>query len=157
MPELAAEPYLALKLVRERGTNLAAWPTAKHFTSPLGLAPHNKISGGEVLSSKTRRTGPRRCCASPLARWGEPTPRWACSTAGYRRGWAKRRQSPPPRARSRLSSKHASARHGLRHPGATYYEDRYRQRVLNNLQRRAKSLGLVLGESGLDAARADVS
>src|SRR5271169_1158657 len=42
-------------------------------------------------------------------------------------------------------------------PGATYYEDRYRQRVLNNLQRRAKSLGLVLREAGLDAARADVS
>ena len=29
-------------------------------------------------------------------------------------------------------------------PGATYYEDRYRQRVLHNLQRRAKSLGFVL-------------
>ena len=29
-------------------------------------------------------------------------------------------------------------------PGATYYEDRYKQRVLTNLQRRAKSLGFVL-------------
>jgi transposase len=29
-------------------------------------------------------------------------------------------------------------------PGATYYEDRYHQRVLHNLQRRAKSLGSVL-------------
>jgi len=36
-------PYLALKLVGECGTNLSAWPTAKHFTSWLGLAPHNKI------------------------------------------------------------------------------------------------------------------
>ena len=42
-------PYLALKLVGECGTDLAAWPTAKHFTSWLGLAPHNKISGGKVL------------------------------------------------------------------------------------------------------------
>ena len=34
-------------------------------------------------------------------------------------------------------------------PGAAYYEDRYRQRVLSNLQRRAKSLGFVLhGRSG---------
>jgi predicted flap endonuclease-1-like 5' DNA nuclease len=49
-------PYLALKLVGECGTSLAAWPTAKHFTSWLALAPHNKISGGKVLSSKTRRT-----------------------------------------------------------------------------------------------------
>jgi hypothetical protein len=29
-------------------------------------------------------------------------------------------------------------------PGASYYEARYRQRVLTNLQRRAKSLGYVL-------------
>ena len=43
-------PYLALKLVGECGTTLAAWPTAKHFTSWLALAPHNKISGGKVLS-----------------------------------------------------------------------------------------------------------
>ncbi|KVG87706.1 hypothetical protein WJ36_30330 [Burkholderia ubonensis] len=31
-------------------------------------------------------------------------------------------------------------------PGAAYYEERYRQRVLNNLTRRAKSLGYVLQE-----------
>ena len=60
-------PYLALKLVGECGTNLAAWPTAKHFTSWLGLAPHNKISGGKVLSSKTRRTGNRAASLLRLA------------------------------------------------------------------------------------------
>jgi hypothetical protein len=31
-------------------------------------------------------------------------------------------------------------------PGAGYYEDRYRERVLRNLRRRAKSLGFVLVE-----------
>jgi transposase len=37
-------------------------------------------------------------------------------------------------------------RHGMSYadPGATYYEERYKQRVLGNLQRRAKSLGYVL-------------
>jgi len=29
-------------------------------------------------------------------------------------------------------------------PGAAYYEERYRQRVLNNLTRRAESLGYTL-------------
>ena len=52
-------PYLALKLVGECGTSLTAWPNAKHFTSWLGLAPDNKISGGKVLSSKTWRTSNR--------------------------------------------------------------------------------------------------
>jgi hypothetical protein len=37
-------------------------------------------------------------------------------------------------------------RHGMNYadPGASYYEERYRARVLANLQRRAKSLGYVL-------------
>jgi hypothetical protein len=37
-------------------------------------------------------------------------------------------------------------RHGMGYadPGASYYEERYRQRVLANLKRRAKSLGYVL-------------
>ena len=49
-------PSLALKLVAECGTDLRAWKTAKHFTSWLCLAPGNKISGGKLLSSRTRRS-----------------------------------------------------------------------------------------------------
>jgi len=32
-------------------------------------------------------------------------------------------------------------------PGASHYEERYRRRVLTNLERRAKSLGYVLQEA----------
>ncbi|MGY4592815.1 hypothetical protein ACVWXL_000561 [Bradyrhizobium sp. GM22.5] len=52
-------PSLALKLIGECGTDLRAWPSAKHFTSWLCLAPGNKISGGKVLSSRTRRSSSR--------------------------------------------------------------------------------------------------
>jgi transposase len=50
-------------------------------------------------------------------------------------------------------------RHGMAYtdPGATYYEDRYRHRVLHNLQRRAKSLGFVLQPLEPNAAQAGVS
>ena len=70
-------PYLALKLVGECGTNLAAWPSVKHFASWPALAPHNKISGGKVLYRKHGAPviGSPRCCASPPERWAEPTPR----------------------------------------------------------------------------------
>jgi hypothetical protein len=39
-------------------------------------------------------------------------------------------------------------RHGMNYadPGASYYEERYRQRVLANLKRRAKALGYALQE-----------
>jgi transposase len=38
----------------EVGLNLSAFPTSKHFCAWLGLSPQNKISGGKILSSKTR-------------------------------------------------------------------------------------------------------
>jgi transposase len=51
--------YTALKLVGECGMDMRRWPTEKHFTSWLTLAPGNKISGGKVLSTKTRRSAHR--------------------------------------------------------------------------------------------------
>ncbi|MCK1427219.1 IS110 family transposase [Bradyrhizobium sp. 87] len=58
-------PYLSLKLIAEGGDDLSSWRSAKHFTSWLGLAPNNKVSGGRMLSSRTRRAGGRtsaHCC-----------------------------------------------------------------------------------------------
>jgi transposase len=43
-------PYTTLRLLSEIGTDMSRWPTEKHFTSWLTLAPHNKISGGRLLS-----------------------------------------------------------------------------------------------------------
>ena len=43
-------PYLSLKLIAECGDDLSAWPSPKHFTCWLGLAPSNKISGAKMLS-----------------------------------------------------------------------------------------------------------
>jgi transposase len=60
-------PYLALKLIGECGTDLSAWPSAKHFTSWLSLAPCNKISGGKILSSATRSSNNRAASLLRLA------------------------------------------------------------------------------------------
>lgn len=38
----------------EIGTDFSKFPTANHFCSWLGLCPQNKISGGKILSSRTR-------------------------------------------------------------------------------------------------------
>ncbi len=50
-------------------------------------------------------------------------------------------------------------RHGMDYadPGVSYYEDRYRRRVLTNLQRRAKSLGYVLQATKPTPASTEVS
>ena len=40
-------------ILSEIGTDMERFPTVKHFCSWLGLAPHNDISGGNVLRSRT--------------------------------------------------------------------------------------------------------
>lgn len=139
--------YLALKLVGECGTNLAAWPSAKHFTSWLALAPHNKISGGKVLSSRTQRTSNRAASLLRLAAVAVGRTDTALG-AFYRRLSARVGKSKAITATARKIAVlfYNTLRHGISYadPGASYYEDRYKQRVLGNLQRRAKSLGFVL-------------
>ena len=95
-------PSLALTLVAECGTDLKAWPSAKHFTFWLCLAPGNKISGGKLLSSRTRRSSSR---AAALLRLAAVTIRQSDTALGAfftgvsRRGSASRRPSPPRPAR----------------------------------------------------------
>ena len=52
-------PYTVLKLLSEVGTDMSRWPSEKHFTSWLTLAPKNKISGGRLLSSRTQPSANR--------------------------------------------------------------------------------------------------
>ena len=139
--------YLALKLVAECGTNLSAWPNAKHFTSWLCLSPANKISGGKVLSSRTRRSGSR---AAALLRLAAITVGRTDTALGafYRRLSARVGKAKAVTATARKIAVlfYNTLRHGMEYkdPGASQYEERYRRRVIANLERRAKSLGYVL-------------
>lgn len=42
----------AVEIISEVGLDMNKWPTAKHFSAWLNLAPNNKISGGKILSSR---------------------------------------------------------------------------------------------------------
>ncbi|NBB74008.1 MAG: IS110 family transposase [Bacteroidetes bacterium] len=141
--------YLALKLVGECGTDLSAWPSAKHFTSWLCLAPSNKISGGKVLSSKTRRSGSRAAALLRLAAVAVGKTETALG-AFQRRLSARIGKAKAITATARKIAVlfYNALRHGMDYadPGASYYEERYRHRVLTNLQRRAKAFGYALHE-----------
>ena len=140
-------PYLSLKLIAECGDDLSAWPSAKHFTSWLGLAPSNKISGGKVLSSRTRRCGSR---ASALLRLAAVTVGRTATALGafYRRLSARigKAQAVTATARKIAVLFYNAVRHGMEYvdPGVASYETRYRKRIVANLHRRAKAFGFVL-------------
>ncbi|MEM6848894.1 MAG: IS110 family transposase [Pseudomonadota bacterium] len=140
-------PSLALKLVAECGTDLSAWPSAKHFTSWLCLAPGNKISGGKLLSSRTRRSSNR---AAALLRLAATTIGRSDTALGafYRRLSFRigKQKAVTATAREIAVLFYNTLRFGMtyRDPGADAYEERYRRRALANLKRRARTLGYEL-------------
>ena len=53
------DSYTALKVVSETGTDMTKRPSGGHFASWLGLSPENRITGGRVISSKTKPSASR--------------------------------------------------------------------------------------------------
>jgi hypothetical protein len=126
---------------------MSKWPTVKHFTSWLALAPGNKISGGRVLSSKTRRSANRAAALLRIAAINVGRTQTALG-AFYRRLAARigKAKAVTATARELAVLFYNALRFGIKYadPGAGYYEEQYRQRVLRNLERRAHEFGFVL-------------
>ncbi|MBT9160600.1 MAG: hypothetical protein DDT26_01887 [Dehalococcoidia bacterium] len=57
----------ALVVVSEVGADMGKFPSDKHFASWLGLCPGTKITGGKVMSGKTKRCANRAAQALRLA------------------------------------------------------------------------------------------
>jgi transposase len=140
-------PYTILRLVAECGDDMSKWPTAKHFTSWLSLAPSNKVSGGRLLSSKTRRSANRAAVLLRIAAVNVGRTQTALG-AFYRRLAARigKAKAVTATARKLAILFYNALRFGMAYadPGASYYEARYRQRVLDNLRRRAHQMGFTL-------------
>ena len=90
--------FTALKVISEIGTDMTKWPSAKHFASWLGLSPDHRITGGRVMSSRTKPSANRaagHCVWQPTGCIA-PTARWALTCVVRRPNWARPRPSPPP-------------------------------------------------------------
>ena len=127
--------YSVLRLIAECGDDMRKWPSAKHFASWLCLAPGNKISGGRILSSKTRRSSNRAAALLRIAAVNIGKTQTALG-AFYRRlsGRTGKAKAVTATARKLAVLFYNALRHGLAYvdPGASYYEDRYRSRVIHN-------------------------
>lgn len=140
-------PYSALRIIAECGTDVSRWRTAKHFTSWLTLAPGSKISGGKVLSSRTRRSTNRAAVLLRLAATAVGKTNTALG-AFFRRLAVRSGKAKAVTATARKIAVllYNTLRHGMAYvdPGADYYEERYRKRTIENLRRRADALGFSL-------------
>jgi hypothetical protein len=141
------DSVLAQEIISEIGLDMSKWPTDKHFTSWLKLAPYNDISGGKVLKRKTCKSNSRAARAFRLAAWAVSRTDTALG-AFYRR---MRARHGGPKAIVATARKIACiVYHMLKDKtdyvdhGAAHYEEKRRQRAVRNLKRKAAKLGLLV-------------
>jgi len=139
--------YTALKLLSEIGTDMGRWPSEKHFTSWLTLAPKNKISGGRFLSSRTQPSANRAAAILRMTVMSLGRTQTALG-AFYRRLAARigKPQAITATARKLAILIYRTLKGELvyRDPGADAYEAQQRTRVLRRLRQRAATLGFEL-------------
>ena len=137
----------ALKVISEVGTDMSRFKSAKHFASWLGLCPGTKISGGKVLSGASKRTANRAAQALRLAAAALRSSQ--SSLGAYFRRLCARLDRP----KAITATAHKLARliytmltKGSEYTdqGQDYFEERYRQRVMHHLAKRAERLGFQL-------------
>jgi transposase len=145
VPGLGADTLLTV--VGEVGVDVSPWATEKHFSSWLALCPGTKISGGKVLSKKSRRSANRAAAAFRMAASSLKASKTALG-AFYRRIKAR---SGPAQAITATAHKIAKIYYSMLKYGTEYveagqaaYEEKYQARRLKAIQKQALALGYQL-------------
>ncbi len=119
---------------------MTRWPTAKHFASWLGLSPNNRVTGGKVISSRTKPSANRaakalRLAANALRLAANALYRSHSALGAFLR--RKKAQLGAPKAITATAHKlariiYAMLRYGQQYvdAGAEYYESQYHERAL---------------------------
>ena len=135
------------QIIAETGVDMDKWPTAKHFTSWLTLAPHNDITGGRVLKSKTLKSKNRAAQAFRMA--AQSVSRSDSASGAFFRRIRAKHGAP----KAITATAHKLARifyHLLKHKqdykdlGQDHYTHQHQARIVKNLKRKAKALGFDL-------------
>ncbi len=137
----------ALKVLAEVGADFSKFKDAKHFASWLGLCPGTKISGGKVISAATIKNTNRAAQALKQAAVNLRVSQSALG-AYYRRLCGRMDKSKAVTAcahkLARLIYTLVTKGEGYVDRGQAHYEEKYRQRVIKNLSKRAEALGFQL-------------
>jgi len=145
---------VVMKILSELGPDLRRFETVKHFCSWLGLCPGTKISGGKVLSGKTKRSANRVRQALKMAAMSLSHSDSALG-AFYRRLCSR---MDKPRANTAVAHKLARMVYYMLTRGEDFvdmgqqhYEEQQRQRSVAALKRRAAALGFEISPTSASA------
>lgn len=142
------EASSVLTILSETGTDMTAWPSDAHFASWLALCPNKWVTGGKPLAKKPPLIHPNRA-AQAFRLAAQTLERAQCATGAFFR----RIKSRQGRAVAIKATAHKLAtifytllktRTPYHDEGVDYYEERYRERLFNSLQKKAATLGFHL-------------
>lgn len=137
-----------LTILSETGTDMSPWWSAKHFSAWLALSSNNRITGGKPILKRMPVIRPNRA-AQAFRLAAQTLEKAQCGLGAFFR----RVQSRLGRAGAIKATAHKLAvifytmlknQTEYRDPGVAYYEERYRERLLNSLKKKAQTLGFNL-------------
>ncbi len=140
----------AMEILSETGFEMNKWPTEKHFTSWLNLAPNNKISGGKLLSSRIPKKKNHAGEVFRLAAYAiQRSNNWLAAFYHRIKSRSGVKQAITATARKIAVIFYKMVRDKVMfHPiNMDTYAEGYKQRQLKKLERQAKSFGLKLSPS----------
>lgn len=137
----------AVEIVSEVGIDMSKWPSVKHFTSWLNLAPNNRISGGKKLKNKRLKKKNKAAQAFKMAAYAlQRSDHWL--GAFYRRMKAKGGPLLATKATARKLAVifyHMVQRQAEFNPiPLEQYEATLTEKRLNYLNKQARKMGMVL-------------
>ncbi len=138
-----------LMLIGEIGVDMSRWRSARAFSSWLGLCPATDISGGKVLSRRTRKVKNRASTILRLAAWAAgKTDTWIGRF--YRR--VKMRRGAPKAVTATARKLACVIYHLLKYQeefvllDTSIYEAKAQEHRMRRLRKEAKSMGFNLVE-----------
>lgn len=138
---------IAMTIISEVGTDMSRFRNEKAFASWASLCPGNKVSGGKVISSKTKRSNNRLAQALRMAAMS------LLHSDTYLGAYARRMRARLGGPKSITATAHKLAKiiyamlstgETYKELGENYYEQKHQARVLSNLKRHAEKLGYSL-------------
>jgi transposase len=134
-------------ILSETGLDPGAFRTMKHFTSWLALSPDNRVTGGKVKSTRTRKVANRAAMAFRIA--AQSLANSTSAIGGFYRRIRARLGAP----KAITATAHKLARifytlwtTGKQYVdlGAQHYEQRYKDRIVRSMKKRLHDLGYVV-------------
>lgn len=135
------------KIVSKTGFDMTPWPTDKHFTSWLGLSPNNRITGGKKISGRSKKVSN---AATEAFRQGAVS---LTRSNSYLGAFLKRMRVRfgPKKAVAITARKIAVIFYQMltkcseyEELGRDFYDEKYRERYLKSLRRKAIQAGYEL-------------